>query len=555
MSIRNINTDVSGCVADRAPSLIARLFSRVGKADLAIAIVFTVYAASFIFRSSFEINHTRYYSLFDDDMISMRYAYNLAHGYGMVWNPGGARVLGFTNLLWVLFMSFFHLLPISAAKVALCIQSSGALFLLLNLLVVGAICDELAPRDRPLAVTAMILTAFYGPLNNWALQGTEVSILTLTVSASIWLALITIRSEAYSIPLYILLGLSTLVRADMLIFSAALLLGITAMQFHRWRSHLIVGGAIIAAFVFLQGALNYSYYGNMLPNTYYLKMTGFPLSLRLRRGLIVAGLFLIPWVPLVVASGVSGLGKLPGRAWLLLTVTAAQVGYSIWVGGDAWEWYGGSNRYISIVMPLVLVLSAVAMVKLASRIRGNVTAKAGGLASSMGLAAITVIFIALINMSHFRNNFLLERPIQTQENEAMVRQALLLRNLTDEHAVVAVVWAGAGPYFAGREAVDLLGKNDPKIAREKMRFEPALMKRSLGFWPGHLKWDYGYSIGKLKPDIVLQLWALKASQIPSLTRDYLPTEVGGFTWYVRRDSPHFLWAKLQLDPSRTIASD
>ncbi len=32
-------------------------------------------------------------------MILMRYAYNLAHGNGLVWNPG-ERVEGITNPLW-----------------------------------------------------------------------------------------------------------------------------------------------------------------------------------------------------------------------------------------------------------------------------------------------------------------------------------------------------------------------------------------------------------------------------------------------------------------------
>ncbi len=127
----------------------------------------------------------------------------------------------------------------------------------------------------------------------------------------------------------------------------------------------------------------------------------------------------------------------------------------------------------------------------------------------------------------------------------MVRQALLLRQLTDEHATIAVVWAGAAPYFSEREAIDLLGKSDFKIAHEQMHFEPTLIARSFGFWPGHLKWDYSYSIGQLQPDVVLQLWAASADSIPDLVRGYVPVNVDGFTWYVRRNSDHVLWAKLQ----------
>src|SRR5207237_5759490 len=83
---------------------------------------FLIYAALFIYRTSFVIDGVRYFSLFDDAMVSMRYAKNLAHGFGLVWNPGGERIEGYTNPLWVLFMSLVHLLPIPQIKTSLFVQ-------------------------------------------------------------------------------------------------------------------------------------------------------------------------------------------------------------------------------------------------------------------------------------------------------------------------------------------------------------------------------------------------------------------------------------------------
>src|SRR5258708_5218192 len=77
-----------------------------------------------IYRSSFTIGQTTYYSLVDDQMISMRYAKNLAHGAGLIWNANGERVEGITNLLWALYMAVIHLFPISEAKISLFIQIS-----------------------------------------------------------------------------------------------------------------------------------------------------------------------------------------------------------------------------------------------------------------------------------------------------------------------------------------------------------------------------------------------------------------------------------------------
>src|SRR5436305_1204757 len=81
-----------------------------------IVVGFVVYAGLFIYRTSFVVRGERYFSLFDDAMISMRYARNLAHGYGLVWNPGGERVEGFTNPLWVVYMAAIHVLPLASSK-------------------------------------------------------------------------------------------------------------------------------------------------------------------------------------------------------------------------------------------------------------------------------------------------------------------------------------------------------------------------------------------------------------------------------------------------------
>ena len=46
----------------------------------------------FIARTAFSLNGDMYFTLFDDAMISMRYARNLIEGHGLVWNAGRAPV-------------------------------------------------------------------------------------------------------------------------------------------------------------------------------------------------------------------------------------------------------------------------------------------------------------------------------------------------------------------------------------------------------------------------------------------------------------------------------
>ena len=551
----NVHSEASRASASTRAPLTAILGS-MPSAQIVVLAFICAYAILFIYRTSFLIDGTRYFCLFDDDMISMRYAANFAHGHGLVWNPGHEKVLGFTNPLWVLYMSIVHWLPISAAKISAFIQITGGLLLTINLIFVAAICNELFPGQSRIALVAMVLTALDGPLNNWALQGTEVGALALGLTMSAWLAFRTIEAKGPALKLYVVLGILTLFRIDMAVAAGTILLALTLIEPQKWKEHLLIGGAILTLFLLAQLGFNLWYYGQALPNTYYLKMTGYPLIGRIRRGLLVSFVFLLPLTPLVLAS--LARRKMGRGELLLVAVVGAQLAYSVWVGGDAWEWWGGSNRYVSIAMPLFFIFASPALVQGSLWISQRAKPAEARLAATIALTSIVFIAVLFINVYSVKRILLIEPPPQTSKpqhddtpddtNEDMVRRAVLLGRFTEPEAAVAVVWAGSLPYFADRYAIDLLGKNDPKIAFEKMHTESAAGK---SFWPGHLKWDYDYSIGQLKPDVVVGVWGLEPKNIPSLQRDYLPTRFGGYLWYIRRGSPHIRWSA--LDPQNRAA--
>src|SRR5690348_4916670 len=56
-----------------------------------------VFSAVFIARSAFELKGSLAFSLFDDAMVSMRYARNLVEGHGLVWTSQGPPVEGYSN--------------------------------------------------------------------------------------------------------------------------------------------------------------------------------------------------------------------------------------------------------------------------------------------------------------------------------------------------------------------------------------------------------------------------------------------------------------------------
>jgi hypothetical protein len=531
---------------------------RLVQDDLFI-VAFLLYSALFIYRTSFVVGGERYFSLFDDAMVSMRYARNFAHGYGLVWNPGGARVEGYTNPLWVLYMSLVHLLPIAASKVSLAVQVTAAVLLALNLVFVRRIALALSNGSRAVAFGALALTASYLPINNWSLQGMEVSVLVVLITVCLWLAIRGIDTARFDGRLYVLLGIGMLVRPDGAVPLAAFLAFMLIADRRHRRRHLLWGVVALAIAGGVQTLFRLGYYGSVLPNTYYLKMTGVPMWLRMSRGAYVLLQFVWRanplWFALAFAAAVLGRDR---RVRLLLWVFVAQAAYSVYVGGDAWEYWGGSNRYISIAMPAFFIVLSCALHDLTIAFAGTVRASRPRPAAGPD-AATAWMFTALVAYAVFNMNsisgigawseaLLIRPPLHSgngEENQQDVEEALLLRTATTGDARVAVVRAGTIPYFSDRYSIDLLGKNDPHVARGPAHVRSGL-RHVLDFRPGHMKFDFAYSIGVERPDVVVQLRDRVEEALP-LLGDYTAVLLNRDCAYVRGGSARVERRRLPSD--------
>lgn len=515
--------------------------------------VYALYAGLYIFKTSFIWEGTRYFVLFDDAMISMRYAKNLAEGYGLVWNPGESPVEGYTNPLWVLFMAFWHLFSIPASKISLAVQISGAIILGINLIFVKKIAEHFSNKLL-LPALAMLMTAFYTPLNNWGLQGMEVSILVLLLSAAVWKMLLDLQNDHFSPHPYLLLGLGTLVRVDMAV-PYLVLFGFAFIFIpHHRRRHLFWGLGLLIGLLASQTLFRLGYYGEPVPNTYYLKVGGLPLLMRIKRGLYVLYQFVwdMNWA-LFALPLTYFLFRRDRKALLLALLFLGQIAYSVYVGGDAWEHKGGANRYIAVAIPLFFVLVTVAVDRILQAIQKSVEIPYIHISTETLAKAflIAISLASLINFNFIQNEvsslerwLLLRQPIFIEGNKEALRIAQAVRKITTPDAQIAVVTAGAIPYFSERPALDLLGKNDAYIAHL-----PAHAPAGLDdIRPGHMKWDYDYSIGQLKPDMVVQLWGDKEVAYAYIEQYYTVVEVDELLLSARSDSPHILWERVKSTP-------
>ena len=549
----------------------------ITRAESAVLVVAAGFYAAFIARSDFVHDGTRYFTLVDDAMISMQYARNLADGSGLVWQVG-ERVEGYTNLLWTLWMAVLHLLPFSSATVALPVMVSGAAILVATMLVVRSITRLLVPGRPLVAAAAMVLTGLAYPLVFWTLRGMETGLGALLVVLAVRIALDDAAAERRRVAaLAAVLAAAVLTRDDLVVPAAIV------AAFALWRAPAgsrarvlaVVGGSLL---VVVAGHVAYrlAYYGELVPNTYFLKLDGVPLGDRLRRG-TVALVFtsltsLSAMLALAVIAVAAARHRTRGAAvGLLAALVAATFAYSVYVGGDYAEQLGFGNRFVASAIPLLSILAAVGLDDLVSRARrvpATTAAAAAGVAILLGAAllqgsgrdaperigyegataiplaparvVVALLGAALIALLAVRGHGLAGRraPALAVGLLLVTLAALDLapvkrwidRGVDDlpvERLEIVRALAVRDHTAPGVSVAVIAAGNTPYFserdtldllgkADEVVARGPH--RREIVFKPGHTKWDYGYSVGRRRPDVVMDLAFPTPDELCAMTR-------------------------------------
>jgi hypothetical protein len=502
-------------------------------------VLLLLYSIAYIFINSYEINDTQYFALFDDPMVSMRYAENIANGDGPVWNPGEEAVEGFSNPLWVYMMAIIHLFPIAKTHTSFVVQILAVFILLLNLYFVKRSTEMLSGNNPIVTSVSVITTALYLPLLNWSLQGLETSIITLLISWSFFINLRNIGNNNYSLSQLIIPAITVFVRMDSILIYLVFFVFLYFFDNSRRRIILRSGLLILLITLIIIFVWRYIYYSEWLPNTYYLKMTGYPVIYRIGKGLYAFTKFVLYMTPVIFILPFWFYSKAK-KSFLILPVAiiSIMILYSIYIGGDSWEWWMPANRFIAQTMPLFIIMTSLATMYLSALLNR----KFKNLNRIMIFSVFSVIILIGLNFNsweYLKGELLLESTFTRKDNINNTVLALGAKEISRKDAVAAVAMAGTLPYFLERNCIDLLGKNDKTVA--KMPVQRDTNMTFLQYNPGHMKYNYAYSIGRFKPDIVLQLWYNPVLAMPYLSEDYYSYELEGFNVFLKKYSDYILW--------------
>ncbi len=414
------------------------------------------------------IDGVRWYWLDDDMMISMRYARNLAEGNGLVWTPG-ERVEGYSNFLWTMVMAVVHLFRPEPRVAALPVRAIGFLLTLGSLVLSVKLLRVFVRRGVVAAIAMLVAMVLCPDIVLWAVWGFENALLGFLLL----FFLLRLFQKGDDRLAYLALALVPLTRADGLYLFAANALVALVVSKNRPRTIVWLAAACIPSAAHF--AFRLLYYGEWLPNTYYLKVYG--LTDKHTRGFLYAQNFLQTYtvlVTLAVASGVA-IARRDRRGVAVIVLLLANLGYVVLVGSDMFL----GCRFFSHLLPILIVYAAAGIGRLAT-----------GLVPRLGWAAVLLVVSIPIGMSPLYRLLLVDT---NGDQQKQIQVAALINKNALPDSSMAILCAGLVPYMTRLPAYDMLGKSDKHIAR--------LMPYP-GSMSGHGKVDTDYIVGR-RPDLIV----------------------------------------------------
>ncbi len=415
----------------------------------------------------------------DDAFIMLRYARNLLQGKGSVWNPG-ERVEGYTSFLHLMLTAAAGALGVDLLTAARLVSALAFGLLVWVVLAAGAREASGAWRWLPAAATA---TAW--PLLIWIEGGLETALFSLLITAGLALTLRAAESPGRAAAAGLHFALAALTRPEGLLFAAVagLWLAVEGRKQRRGAPVMAFGSALLV--LLLPHELwRLSYYGDPLPNTWYVKGTGGGWD-RIKHGLAYAGgfaaapPFLVPGILAAAAASRLRGAAFDRRVVLLLLATGGFAGYVVLVGGDHMTAY----RFLAPLIPALALLLALVASPASGALPG------GRLALTVLLAAA-----ALQGFPHALN------PRKADPAAYKGRLVgLYIASHWPAGSLVALNTAGTTPYFAPEmRCIDMLGLNDRTIAHRESPPVKAEWQRV----PGHAKGDGAYVLSR-RPDFII----------------------------------------------------
>ncbi|KOR33540.1 hypothetical protein TI05_00490 [Achromatium sp. WMS3] len=449
----------------------------------------------------------------DDAFISFRYAENFVQGKGLVWNVGDIEpVEGYTNFLWVLLISlglYFDADPVLWSMILGFIFGTGTLFF----------TYQVAFKITNLHYVAILSIFLLGTnytFSSYLTGGLETQLQAFLVITSVYITFCILDQNSnkklltwLSYPLLsILFSLTVMTRLDSVLICSILFLAVSYSAFNNSKGVesilykmilLIVPGLLIVGSWLL---FKYLYYGDIFPNTYYVKAIG---NISIITGLLYTSEFFVNYgiFPFFIL-GTFYLSKIqkkfisPLALLIFIAIILIWSLYIIKINGDFMEF-----RFFVPIMSLLYILISIIIFFIPGwKVRNTLL--------------IFLLFLSFYHSMTFTGIYGIEsirglnaHIVDERQNWAKVGQ--ILGDMffeSDPPVTISTTAAGAIPYYSKLRTIDMLGLNDKWIAKNGL---------IIGTRPGHTKYTTIEYLIKSKVDLIIGHPRVRKTSSPRIT--------------------------------------
>jgi arabinofuranosyltransferase len=404
----------------------------------------------------------------DDAYISMRYARHLYEGKGLVYNIG-EYVEGYSNFLWVIILAFGGSLGFNLPFIA---NVLGILFSLLTLVVVFKLMERINDGVSLWSILPVIFLSTNWDFTGWATGGLETALFTLLLFVTIYRFYeeVIARTSSYQLSA-IICGLLCLTRPEGYLFSGLYFLTFGFVEVKKrndWLKRVTAWLAIVAIIVVPHIIWKIIYYGDILPNSFYIKVNK---PAYFERGIRYAGFYLIQshaylWIlPIII-----GIKKRLFCIYFMFIYSLIYVLYILWVGGD---WM--ALRFFAPIIPVLIFMMVVGFKSISDYAlsKSNPIIRYSLIFVLILYGGVTFWFNALPTYKYGKNRkFVFNEKLQILDYGALhlpegnaIEVARAFKKVLLPNEVVAASFAGFTGFYTDIRVIDTLGLNDKYIAR------------------------------------------------------------------------------------------
>lgn len=424
-----------------------------------------------------------YYRFIQDDaFISFVYAKNLIEGKGLTWF--GNHIEGYTNFLWVIWVAtglFFKADPVWWTYITGIILFASTVYIIWYL-------SFIVFKSRLISLLSVILTITNYSMVCYATGGLETILQTFLIILIAYISCrILLRIDNFKVSfvfLSLISSLSVLTRMDSIIPVAIMFIFIS-YYLYKNKSGFIYYVFLFLPFVLICGIWllwKLFYYGRILPNTYYVKVSGeteFNYN-----GITYLTRYInwyILWIPIIISIVIWTVKKIKavkGLRFMISTVIFWYL-YVMYVGGDFMEF-----RFFIPVTPLMFIILSY----LIYNVIGSI------------YSGRKVIISALFLLLLIRSSYIHSRDFKTDTEDHAIDSIEYLKTFygiyqnnnwdtigkrlkeefKNRNIVIALHPVGAIVFYSGLQAVDMLGLNEPETEKNFIIRDGGNLNR-----PGH----------------------------------------------------------------------